>query len=546
MEKDGGKMVLVSDADFIDWGIPNTDNRLLANNVFAWMAIPVYGDVPWLSEMPTGATISGHSAFTTTLGFDTSELSPGVYSATLALEHNDPAQNSPLLISVHFNVVLAPEYGVSLAPQDQAGEGAPGTVVSYAFAITNQGNVNDSFTLQAGGVWATSLSAANSGPLAPGESFTVTLEVTIPPGAADGQADTSTLTVTSTADPQVSDMVHAVTMARVTQVALALGPLSQSGQGLRGEMLVYPYTLTNLGQATDSFDLAVDAAWSAELSALSSGPLAPGESFEFTLSVTIPAGAPGGSSDTAAITAASSLDPQQSALAQVTTTAIQAGGGLAAQTQAASGLPGETVVYTFVVQNNGSHSDSFSLAVDAAWSAELSALSSGSLAPGESFEFTLSVTIPALAPGGSHDTAVITAASSLDPQQSALVQATTTALRAGVGLAAQTQAASGAPGEMVVYTFVVRNNGSHADTFALSAAGTWASQLPASSGLLASGETFTVTLRVTIPADAADGSTDETTLTVTSGLDGSVSGSTQVTTTALVPGWDLYLPVIEK
>ena len=412
--------------------LSNTGPALLD---FSW-----YDSVPWLSETPAAGVITGHQVLTTTLGFDASALAPGVYNAVLLLEHNDPAQTSPLFLPVQLNVT-APVYGVSLAPPDQAGEGAPGAVVSYTFAITNQANVSDSFMLQASGVWTTALSAADSGPLAPGERFTVTLDVSIPVDAANGLVDTATLTVTSAADPQVLGIAHAATTARGGQAALSLGPVSQAGQGLRGETLVYTYTLTNLGQTSDNFDLALEAAWSSELSAASSGPLAPGESFEFTLSVTIPAGAP----------------------------------------------------------------------------------------------------------GGSHDTAAVTATSSRDAGQSAVVQATTTAMQAGVGLAAQTQAASGAPGETVVYTFVVQNTGSHADTFALSAAGDWESQLSASTtGLLAPGESFTVTLSVTIPASAADGSMDTAALTAASGLDGSVSGSAQVTTTALIPGWDLYLPVIEK
>jgi hypothetical protein len=135
-----------------------------------------------LSETPAAGVIAGHDVLTTTLGFDASALAPGVYNEVLSLEHNDPAQNSPLLIPVHFNVVLAPEYGVSLAPQDQAGEGAPGTVVSYAFAITNQGDVNDSFALQAGGIWATSLRRRR---FAGARRVHVTLDVTIG-GCASG------------------------------------------------------------------------------------------------------------------------------------------------------------------------------------------------------------------------------------------------------------------------------------------------------------------------------------------------------------------------
>ena len=307
-----------------------------------------------------------------------------------------------------------PVFAVTLSPQDQSGEGLPGTVVSYAFVVSNQGNTSDSFALQASGVWTASLSASDTGLLAPGESFTLLVDVAVPPGAADGSLDTTTLRAASSAEPGVTSSARAVTIATTHPIVLALRPLAQSGSGLRGERLVYNFNLTNQGQFTDTLSLGVEAEWGSALSASSSGPLAPGASFAFTLSVTIPAQAAGGSRDTAVITAASTLTPGVNATAQALTTAVVVGLELAPAEQISTGAPGEKLTYVFVLRNSGSLTDTFALTASGAWPSQLSTATSGPLAPGESFTITLNVTIPNEAANTSQHSMNLVATSALD------------------------------------------------------------------------------------------------------------------------------------
>ena len=103
-EQGAGKMVVVAYPDFLDSLINYDDNRLLALNAFQWLAIPVYGDIIWLSETPGQGSIPGHSSLATTLGFDATGLTPGVYDGFLAVEHNDPNQDSPVIIPVQLTV----------------------------------------------------------------------------------------------------------------------------------------------------------------------------------------------------------------------------------------------------------------------------------------------------------------------------------------------------------------------------------------------------------------------------------------------------------
>ena len=94
-----------------------------------------------------------------------------------------------------------------------SGSGAPGSVVSYEVTITNTGDGSDTFDLTVSGyAWATTISD-NSVTLGAGESAVVTVEVTIPGDAADGDMDTVTVTATSSGDPGVSDSHDITTTA---------------------------------------------------------------------------------------------------------------------------------------------------------------------------------------------------------------------------------------------------------------------------------------------------------------------------------------------
>jgi hypothetical protein len=107
-EQHGGKIVVVASEDFHDSYIGNDDNRLLANNILAWLARPAYGDVPWLSETPGAGVIPGHASLPVVLSLNASALLPDEYRATLAIEHNDPAQVLPVEVPVTLMVVSPP------------------------------------------------------------------------------------------------------------------------------------------------------------------------------------------------------------------------------------------------------------------------------------------------------------------------------------------------------------------------------------------------------------------------------------------------------
>ncbi len=111
------------------------------------------------------------------------------------------------------NAVVNPG-GAVFAPDGKSGN--PLEVVSYEFQVTNTGDYNDSFTLEVSGLWTATLPGGDhTNPLAPGESTAVTVLVTVPAGALDGEVDLTTLTITSVLDPGITASADVTTTATV-------------------------------------------------------------------------------------------------------------------------------------------------------------------------------------------------------------------------------------------------------------------------------------------------------------------------------------------
>src|SRR5690606_21242508 len=91
-----------------------------------------------------------------------------------------------------------------------------------------------------------------------------------------------------------------------------------TGEGEPAETIPYTLTLTNTGNVSDTFALALEGAqWETALSTANLS-LGPGMASSFVVSVTIPAGTPGGATDTVQLTATSAGDPSVSDSALVT------------------------------------------------------------------------------------------------------------------------------------------------------------------------------------------------------------------------------------
>ena len=105
---------------------------------------------------------------------------------------------------------------------------------------------------------------------------------------------------------------------------------------------------------------------------------------------------------------------------------------------------------------------------------------------------------------------------------------------------------SGAPGDVVSYTLTITNLGNITDTFDLAYTGTWSVSLPMTSTMLGAGEAMSFDVQVMIPMSAANGDMDMTTVMAASAGDPLAMAESVLTTTAVVTGYVIYLPVIFK
>ncbi len=200
----------------------------------------------------------------------------------------------------------------------------------------------------------------------------------------------------------------------------------------------------------------------------------------------------------------------------------------------------DVVTHTLTLNNLGL-ADAYTLTLNAgAWPAVLLTASPLSVTTGGSAPVQVRVQVPEILPAlALSDTFTLTAQSVHSPTVTVTASGTTAARIAPGAAWKGDSARSGAAGQTVTHTLVLRNTGNHTDTFTLTGGGNaWAVSMPASVGPLAPGAFASVDVQVLIPAaPALQGvviATDTLRITATSGLDAGVSAAATATTNALV------------
>lgn len=213
-------------------------------------------------------------------------------------------------------------YGVALSA-DQSLSGLAGGQVIYSLTITNSGNMADSFDLTATGqTWTTTLSTSPVN-LAPSASAVFTVTVDIPPGAADQESDTVTITAISQGDSNKKDSaVLTTTNASGPVYGVALSA-DQAKFAIPGQSAAYTLIITNSGSITDTLNLTASGNnWPANLSDTSL-TLGPGLGAPVEVVVNIPSGTANNVTDVVSITATSQGETGKSATARLTTTSAK-------------------------------------------------------------------------------------------------------------------------------------------------------------------------------------------------------------------------------
>ncbi|MEI6180790.1 MAG: hypothetical protein WCP31_08545, partial [Chloroflexales bacterium] len=351
-----------------------------------------------------------------------------------------------------------------------------------------------------------------------GTSCTFTVEAVVPAGWPPGVVN---LTVFATADntampitvPDVTyEALNSVTVDVVRSLVLA--PTGLTATGGPSQVITFTHTLTNTGNAADSFDLTVaqsDSRWTTIVSPTVLTNVAVG--VPTTVQVIAVGGANilGGTTNAITLTATGQTSgPSQSVTDTLTMASISAGDLSPGGRNNVDA--GQTVSYTLTVTNTGTVATSYTLGLQNSgtdWSAVAGGVPTLVLAPGQTATFTVNVTAPIGGATGVTNTTTVRllvgdgTGSALDTAE--LV--TRIGPRLGIVLTPATGAATGAPGSTVEITHTLTNIGSEAGEFTLSTADGigWPATVTPSFIRLGPGQSFIVTVRVQIQENTRAG-----------------------------------------
>jgi subtilisin family serine protease len=384
-------------------------------------------DIPWLSVSPASGTTAADSESTVNVSFDTTGLSLGEYEAVLCVNSNDAMM--PLVeVPVSLTVAEVPVYGVSLTVDEDELEGMPGSMVTFDLRVTNMGSVDDTFELYfEENDWVVELSMDETDLLEPGEWVDINVMVTIPADAMMDEWDTVMVYAKSMGGPDNWDaaMLKTTTMG---MYGVELEPATIAKSGAPGETVIYMLELTNTGNAPDTITVDATGVWThlPETEFV----LEPEESVTVVVHINIPDGAADGAVNVATVTAVSGGDATKTAQSTLTTTVEEEvappvyGVELTPASDARTGAPGQTVIYTLELKNVGEVADIITLGATGSWThlPETEFV----LEPEESVTVVVHVNIPAGAADGAVNMATVTAVSSGDATKTAQSTLTTT------------------------------------------------------------------------------------------------------------------------
>ncbi|MBI2944564.1 MAG: DUF11 domain-containing protein [Candidatus Wallbacteria bacterium] len=278
---------------------------------------------------------------------------------------------------------------VDVTPPTSTSSGTPGGKVNYPVVVKNDGSDTDTINVGTSGLPSgytakiledtngdgtlgpdETIEVTTTGPLPPGGTKKLIVQVLIPPNAPPGDSAPLTFTGTSTKDPERKDTAVLTTALKSAQVDLS--PSVADGSGRAGGTVDYPFTVTNKGFSLDTMGLGfsgLPTGWTAKLfkdtdgdgildpeettEVTSTGSLQKEGSYKAIARVSIPAGAKEGDTGAISVKATSKNDPTRSDTGVYTTTVTAANVVVTTTVSPPKRKKGETVLVTVRFKNIG-------------------------------------------------------------------------------------------------------------------------------------------------------------------------------------------------
>ena len=213
-------------------------------------------------------------------------------------------------------------YGSAAVAHPTNQQADPGSVVTYTVQVTNAGVLTDSFDLTiTGNAWPVQLPIGSLSDLPPGGHATFDVLESVPTNALAYSTNVARVSIASQGSLGFLNTTIPLTTTVNPVYGAELAPTGLSHVGLSGQTVVYALTLTNTGNATNTFAATIQgASWPTVISP-TSGSLAPWSSVSVAVSVNIPLGLGQSVADTATVSLTISLGALGPETATIVTTA---------------------------------------------------------------------------------------------------------------------------------------------------------------------------------------------------------------------------------
>jgi len=327
---------------------------------------------------------------------------------------------------------------------------------------------------------------------------------------------------------------------------LELAP-DQSGVAVPGQAITYTLTITNAGNAADTFALDVFTDTRGWVETIEPATIYLDADAYATIKViaSVPVGTAGGSSSSTVVRATSQTDPAVVTSVALDTAAANVADLTLSPDHTVNLVPGLVMRYEHTLANDGNFTDSVHLTAQSSqgWSTEAQPVVD--VPAGGTTTVALSVTVPGDAPAGTVETTVLTAtsATTYGVTTTSVVNTGTVLQFARVSLAPEHDDTA-SPGTTITYTHTVTNTGNGPDAFNFSVTSSqeWGTSVTPSDALVPAGTSATLRVAVTVPPTVGD-AIDVTTVTARSTFNHTVFASVRDTTRTQN---NIYLPLVVR